>query len=64
MQSERIGELVMEGMRTLNGVAYVRFASVYRHFREARHFHTLIDELSQADPAEPPPPKPKLPTRA
>ena len=50
MQSERIGELVMEGLRALDSVAYVRFASVYRNFREARDFHTLIDELAQADP--------------
>lgn len=44
--SDRIGELVMEGLRGLDGVAYVRFASVYRNFREARDFNTLIDELS------------------
>ncbi|MGQ0444603.1 MAG: ATP cone domain-containing protein, partial [Beijerinckiaceae bacterium] len=44
--SERIGELVMEGLRSLDSVAYVRFASVYRNFREARDFNTLIDELS------------------
>ncbi|HEY5226493.1 MAG TPA: transcriptional regulator NrdR, partial [Methylovirgula sp.] len=34
--SSKIGELVMEGLRSLDGVAYVRFASVYRNFREAR----------------------------
>ena len=44
--SERIGELVMEGLRALDGVAYVRFASVYRNFREARDFNALIDELA------------------
>jgi transcriptional repressor NrdR len=44
--SERIGELVMEGLRALDSVAYVRFASVYRNFREARDFNTLIDELA------------------
>jgi len=64
VHSEKIGELVMEGLRSLDSVAYVRFASVYRNFREARDFHTLIDELAQADPDEPPPPKPKLSTRA
>src|SRR6201996_1903569 len=36
--SDRIGELVMEGLKALDGVAYVRFASVYRNFREARDF--------------------------
>lgn len=44
--SSRIGELVMDGLRSLDSVAYVRFASVYRNFREARDFNTLIDELS------------------
>jgi transcriptional repressor NrdR len=48
--SERIGELVMEGLRSLDGVAYVRFASVYRNFREARDFGTLVDELASAPP--------------
>jgi transcriptional repressor NrdR len=43
--SGRIGELVMEGLRALDSVAYVRFASVYRNFREARDFNTLVDEL-------------------
>ena len=54
----------MEGLRSLDSVAYVRFASVYRNFREARDFNTLIDELAQEDPDDPPPPKSKLSTRA
>jgi transcriptional repressor NrdR len=59
--SERIGELVMEGLRSLDSVAYVRFASVYRNFREARDFNMLIDELSQGAPEEEPSaPKSKL----
>ena len=44
--SERIGELVMEGLKSLDGVAYVRFASVYRNFREASDFNSVIDEVS------------------
>jgi transcriptional repressor NrdR len=44
-----IGELVMEGLRGLDSVAYVRFASVYRNFREARDFNALIDELAHDD---------------
>ncbi len=44
--SERIGELVMEGLRTLDDVAYVRFASVYRNFREAKDFGAIVDELA------------------
>ena len=50
IQSDRIGELVMEGLRSLDSVAYVRFASVYRNFREARDFETLIDQLNEDAP--------------
>jgi transcriptional repressor NrdR len=45
IESQRIGELVIEGLRSLDAVAYVRFASVYRDFREARDFNAIIDEL-------------------
>jgi transcriptional repressor NrdR len=47
--TERIGELVMEGLKTLDGVAYVRFSSVYRNFREARDFNVAVGEL-EAEP--------------
>jgi transcriptional repressor NrdR len=47
--TERIGELVMEGLKTLDGIAYVRFASVYRNFREAREFNAIVGEL-EAEP--------------
>ncbi len=43
--TDRIGELVMEGLKTLDGIAYVRFASVYRNFREAREFNAIVGEL-------------------
>src|SRR5579871_3778810 len=43
--SERIGELVMEGLKAVDDVAYVRFASVYRDFREASDFKTIVGEL-------------------
>ena len=45
--SETIGETVMEHLRTLDDVAYVRFASVYRNFREAKDFRAALDELSE-----------------
>lgn len=62
--SARIGELVMQGLKTLDDVAYVRFASVYRDFREARDFHALIDELA-TDEDEPPKSRPqKAPGKA
>ncbi|GLQ06468.1 transcriptional regulator NrdR [Sneathiella chinensis] len=44
--SDKIGELVMEGLENLDSVAYVRFASVYRDFREAKDFEKFIGELS------------------
>jgi len=47
IQSDHIGELVMEGLRALDSIAYVRFASVYKNFREASDFSTIIDELAE-----------------
>ena len=44
--SEQIGQLVMEGLRGLDDVAYVRFASVYRNFREAKDFEEFVGELA------------------
>ena len=40
VSSEAIGEIVMEHLRQLDDVAYVRFASVYRNFREAKDFES------------------------
>ena len=50
--SETIGELVMEGLRGLDDVAYVRFASVYKDFREARDFTDLLGSLGRKEPPE------------
>jgi transcriptional repressor NrdR len=47
--AETIGRLVMEGLKLLDDVAYVRFASVYKNFREAKDFETLLDELAGGD---------------
>ncbi|MEH6526852.1 MAG: transcriptional regulator NrdR [Sneathiella sp.] len=44
--SDKVGELVMEGLATLDSVSYVRFASVYKDFREAKDFEEFIGELS------------------
>src|SRR5439155_27211132 len=53
--SETIGETVMEHLRELDDVAYVRFASVYRDFREPKDFQQALDELSSEDePTKPP----------
>ena len=46
--SSAIGQLVMEALRGLDPVAYVRFASVYRDFREAADFHEVLGEIAGA----------------
>ncbi len=44
--SEAIGELVMEGLRRLDDVAFVRYASVYRNFRQASDFRDFLSHLT------------------
>lgn len=54
--TETIGETVMSYLRDLDDVAYVRFASVYRNFREAKDFETALAELSSEEQEEKIPP--------
>ena len=42
-----VGELIMDALASLDQVAYVRFASVYRNFREARDFEEFIEKLDE-----------------
>jgi transcriptional repressor NrdR len=49
IRSETIGRLVMEALKALDDVAYVRFASVYKNFREAKDFEALLGELAGTD---------------
>jgi transcriptional repressor NrdR len=56
VSSEAIGEIAMEHLRALDDVAYVRFASVYRNFREAKDFEAVLDELSGDEEPRPPVP--------
>ena len=42
--SEKVGELVMSSLYTLDQVAYVRYASVYRNFREAKDFEAFVEK--------------------
>jgi transcriptional repressor NrdR len=51
--SETIGETVMAHLRGLDDVAYVRFASVYRYFREAKDFEAVLGELAGEDDEKP-----------
>ena len=53
VSSEAIGEMVIVHLRDLDDVAYVRFASVYRNFREAKDFQAALDELSGEDEPKP-----------
>ena len=45
ISSNTIGTMVMEGLKELDPVAYVRFASVYRNFREEKDFVQFVDKL-------------------
>ena len=44
--SDVVGEIVMEGLQSIDPVAYVRFASVYKNFREAKDFEEFIGVIS------------------
>jgi len=54
VSSRAIGELVMEELRHLDEVAYVRFASVYRQFEDVEAFHEEIQRLRSARPVTAP----------
>ncbi len=49
IESKTIGELVMEGLAHLDDVAYVRYASVYKDFREAKDFEKFLGGLDDGD---------------
>ena len=44
-----VGEMVMDALRTLDHVAYIRFASVYKNFREAKDFEDFVGKLGDND---------------
>ncbi|MFP6748579.1 MAG: transcriptional regulator NrdR [Alphaproteobacteria bacterium] len=52
IRSDAVGELVMEALSNLDPVAYVRFASVYRNFREARDFEDFVGQISGQEELE------------
>ncbi|MGE4526930.1 MAG: transcriptional regulator NrdR [Rhodospirillaceae bacterium] len=47
--SEHIGEMVMEALLALDPVAYIRFASVYKNFREVKDFEELVGKIGEQD---------------
>ena len=46
ISSDVIGEIVMEGLQSIDSVAYVRFASVYKNFRETKDFEEFLGVIS------------------
>jgi transcriptional repressor NrdR len=48
IESKRIGEFVMEGLKALDSVAYIRFASVYKDFSEAKDFEDFAGSVVEA----------------
>ena len=48
IESKRIGELVMDGLKALDSVAYIRFASVYKDFNEAKDFEDFAGSVVEA----------------
>ena len=53
VRSARIGELVLERLKALDEVAYIRFASVYKSFKDASHFQREALTLIEAKQGEP-----------
>ena len=71
IRSMSLGEMAMDGLKTIDSVAYVRFASVYREFKDLSEFVKSLENLvgtvkktgprafaKEAPPAEAPPPQP------
>ena len=48
VDANRIGEMVMDGLQRLDSVAYIRFASVYKDFREAKDFEDFAGSVTDA----------------
>jgi transcriptional repressor NrdR len=49
IESKKVGELVMEGLAKLDDVAYVRYASVYKNFREAKDFEQFLGGMDDSE---------------
>jgi len=52
VRSRRVGELVMDALRGLDDVAYVRFASVYRSFQDLSEFQAEIEKMRETPPVD------------
>lgn len=58
VKSAEIGEAVMDGLKALDHVAYIRFASIYKEFSEPGHFTEIAESVEKE--ATPAPPRDKL----
>ena len=57
--TREVGEIVMNRLKNVDTVAYIRFASVYRAFEDVKTFQEALEHLSRASVAKPRVPKPK-----
>ena len=53
VESRQLGEMVMEQLREVDQIAYVRFASVYREFSDAQDFVEELNEMLEEKPCAP-----------
>jgi len=56
----QIGEAVMDGLKAIDHVAYIRFASVYKDFSEPGDFAEIAGAVGEEEEQAPPPPRDKL----
>ena len=49
INAARVGEMVMDGLQQLDSVAYIRFASVYKDFREAKDFEAFAGSVAEQE---------------
>ncbi len=52
IKSIEVGEIMMDALRTVDSVAYVRFASVYKNFQDADDFEDFVHQLRPPEPSE------------
>lgn len=51
ISSRQLGDLIMEGLSLLDQVAYIRFASVYKDFKDPNEFYSILKSLNKTDKA-------------
>lgn len=62
--ASEIGERIMDRLKQIDKVAYIRFASVYRDFKDVSEFHSELEQLLNSSPEKPKPAKVKSGTQA